>query len=364
MWSDELTLRCRVRVPGFELVLDETLAAAGVTAVFGPSGSGKSLLLRALAGLERPLEGRLALADTVWFDSAAGIRVPAHRRRVGYMFQDARLFAHLDVAGNLAYASRRARAPGPDAAEVVAALDLAPLLARRVTALSGGERQRVALARTLLGAPRLLLLDEPLAALDRDRKGEILPYLETVTRRFALPTLFVSHDVDEVARLADRVLVLATGRAVLRGTTVSVFEQLELSPLAPGFETGAVLEGRVQAHDVERQVTLVEVSGDLLTLPLAAAALPGSLLRLRVRARDVALAVGPAPTGLSIRNVLPGVLVALQEDGVGWVGASVRLRGGAVVRARITRAAVADLALAPGQDVYALIKTASFDGGP
>jgi len=222
-----LEVDVRVAFGGFDLQVEQAIPAAGVTAVFGPSGSGKTTLLRSLLGFETESRGRIALNGDVWLDSEAGVAVPPYRRPVGCTFQDGRLFPHLDVEGNLGYADRRST-PEPGVAasitrgDVVDALDLGPLLDRRPHTLSGGERQRAALGRALLSRPRLLLLDEPLSALDRRRKAEIMPYLLALHPRFGIPTLYVSHAVDEVALLADRVLVLAEGRARAFGGTVEV----------------------------------------------------------------------------------------------------------------------------------------------
>lgn len=362
MSADVLEVRFEVNLPGFRLNVDEAIALDGVTAVFGPSGGGKSTLLRAIAGFERPARGRIVHAGSVWFDAARNANVATHRRPVGLMFQDARLFPHLDVAGNLTYAQRRNRtAPGFGRQAVVEALDLAPLLERRVATLSGGERQRVALGRTLLRGPRLLLLDEPLAALDRNRKAEILPYLERIPQQFHVPTLYVSHDIDEVAALADRMLVLVNGRVQMHDSAAAAFARLDLQPFTGRFEAGVVLEGQVTDHDQRLHLTHLDVGGDALTMPLTERVPPGAMLRVRVRARDVALAVA-RPEGLSIRNVLPGTVTELIGDAApGFVEVVVQLRG-AQVRARITLAAVEALALEAGSEVFALIKSVSFEG--
>jgi len=360
MSADVLEARFEVDLPGFRLAVDEAIALSGVTAVFGPSGGGKSTLLRAIAGFERPSRGRIVHAGSIWFDVDGNTHVAPHRRPVGFMFQDARLFSHLNVAGNLGYAEKRNRtAPGFGRQAVVEALDLAPLLERRVTTLSGGERQRVALGRTLLRGPRLLLLDEPLAALDRGRKAEILPYLERIPQQFHVPTLYVSHDIDEVAALADRMLVLVDGRVQLHDGAAAAFARLDLQPLTGRFEAGVVLEGRVAAHDRRLHLTHLDVGGDELTMPLTERP-PGATLRVRVRARDVALAVG-RPEGLSIRNVLPGTVTELVDVSPGFVEAVVRLRS-VQVRVRITLAAVEALGLESGSEVFALIKSVSFEG--
>lgn len=356
-----LGLDIRLHRADFELVVREWLPLDGVTAVFGPSGSGKSTLLRAIAGFETPAQGRITCADAVWFDAERGLDLAPHRRPAGLMFQDARLFPHLDVAGNLAFAERRAGRRGGrvDRDAVIDALDLAPLLGRRVQRLSGGESKRVALARTLLGGPRLLLLDEPLAGLDEARKAEILPYLDALQERFQVPTLFVSHDVDEVARLADRMLVLAGGRVQLHGAAALVVEQLDLRPLGERLHASVLVEGRVVSHDERLHLTRVDVAGDALTLPRIDRLAPGDAVRLRIRARDVAVAVS-RPVGLSIRNVLPGRIGELIEDEPGFADVRIDLAG-CHVRARLTRAAVEDLTLTPGMAVYALVKSVSFE---
>jgi molybdate transport system ATP-binding protein len=361
MSAETLAVRLSVAFGGFDLHVDETLELHGVTAVLGPSGSGKSTLLRAIAGFERPAAGRIACGDEVWFDSEAGVNLPAHRRPVGYMFQDARLFSHLDVAGNLGFAVKRRRRQNPviELEGAVAALDLGPLLARRIGALSGGERQRVALARTLLAGPRLLLLDEPLSSLDRERKTDILPYLENLPK-FSIPTIYVSHDIDEVAWLADRVLVLTGGRVQLHGTADAVLERLDLQPVAGRLEAGVLAEGTVARHDPRLRLTYVDLRGDLLTMPMIERVPPGQRVRLRIRARDVAIATH-RPEGLSIRNVLPGTLTDIvEEPETGFAEVFVQLRS-TRIRARLTRAATEALRLEKGMAVFALIKSVSFE---
>ena len=368
MSAETLTLEVRVEFPSFRLEVSEELELQGVTALFGPSGGGKSTLLRAVAGFETPLEGRIACGREQWFDSGAGVNVPPHRRPVGLMFQGAALFAHLDVAGNLAFAEKRSRSRGATPAaietrEVVAALDLGPLLQRRVAALSGGERQRVALGRTLLTRPALLLLDEPLAALDRARKSQILPYLEAVPKRFRIPTIYVTHAIDEVAQLADRVLVLADGRVQALGSTAAIVERLDLQAFTGRYEAGVLVEGRVLRHDPRLCLTYLDLHGETLTMPMVTmveGAVPGRIVRLRIRARDVAIAIR-RPEGLSIRNVLPGTVAEIvREPGTGIAEVLIRIRGDRI-RARVTLASVEDLQLEAGMSVFALIRSVSFE---
>ena len=360
-----LEVDVQVAFEGFDLQVEQAIPASGVTAVFGPSGSGKTTLLRSLLGFERGSRGRISLNGDVWLDSEAGVVVPPHRRPVGCTFQDGRLFPHLDVEGNLGYADRRSApatgvAAGITCDDVVDALDLEPLLDRRPGTLSGGERQRAALGRALLSRPRLLLLDEPLSALDRRRKAEIMPYLLALHPRFGIPTLYVSHAVDEVALLADRVLVLAEGRVQAFGGTVEVLEQLDLAPLTERFRAAAVLEARVSAHDDEYRLTWLDLEGQRLSVPRIEHLAVGESARLLVRSRDVSLATKrPSPT--SIRNVLSGVLVSLQQDeSTAFAEATVDL-GSHRLRARITRASAAELGLAVGSPVFALLKSVSLD---
>ncbi len=360
-----LEVDVQVAFDGFDLQVEQAIPAAGVTAVFGPSGSGKTTLLRSLLGFETRSRGRIALNGDVWLDSEDGVAVPPHRRPVGCTFQDGRLFPHLDVEGNLGYADRRSTpAPGIAASitrdDVVDALDLGPLLDRRPGTLSGGERQRAALGRALLSRPRLLLLDEPLSALDRRRKAEIMPYLLALHPRFGIPTLYVSHAVDEVALLADRVLVLADGRTQAFGGTVEVLEQLDLAPLTERFQAAAVLEATVGAHDDEYRLTWLDLDGQRLSVARIDHLAVGESARLLVRSRDVSLATErPSPT--SIRNVLSGVLVSLhQDESTAFAEATVDL-GSHRLRARITRASAAELGLSVGSPVFALLKSVSLD---
>lgn len=364
-----LEIDVQVGFDSFDLHVDLSVPATGVTAVFGPSGSGKTTLLRVLLGFESGARGRIALGGEVWLDSRRGVFVPPWRRRVGCTFQDGRLFPHLDVAGNLRYAERRSAGKGPAPVggsvpitrdEVVDALDLAPLLGRRPQTLAGGEQQRAALGRALLGRPRLLLLDEPLSALDRRRKEEILPYLVAVHPRFGIPTLYVSHAVDELALLADRVLALAEGRVQAFGGTVEVLEQLDLAPLAERFQAAAVLEATVSAHDDTFRLTWLDLDGQRLSVPWIEHREIGESVRLLVRSQDVSLAT-ERPSATSIRNVLSGVLVVLtQDESTAFAEATVDL-GSHRLRSRITRASAAELGLAAGSPVFALLKSVSLD---
>lgn len=328
-----------------------------VTAFFGPSGAGKSTVLAAIAGF-RPGIGRIAADGEVWQD--AHRMVPAHRRPVGMVFQDARLFGHMTVAKNLAYAVRRADRRGPEIAfdQVVEAMDLPALLPRAPSTLSGGEAQRVAMARALLTRPRLLLMDEPLAGLDRARKAAILPLVSALPRQFGLPVLYVSHQLDEIVQIADRMVAIRAGRITGQGPVAEMLDQMDAATTGR-FEAGSVLEGSVTALEPDFSMAAISVAGTSLWMPDVGGAQLGDVLRVRIRARDVSLARTPLQ-GISIRNQIPGTVAGIDSDGGAFV--EVRLDcNGQKVRARISRMALADLGLVPGDTAWALIKSISFD---
>jgi molybdate transport system ATP-binding protein len=356
-----LVAHCTGNRGGFACRLQQDLTLDGITALFGPSGCGKTTALRMLAGLEDGCSGRIQVDDDVWFDSSAQVFVPTHRRGIGYVFQDARLFDHLNVRGNLAFAERRAFASGPriDRAQVLSTLELDGLLARRVDGLSGGERQRVAIARTLLSRPRVLLMDEPLSALDLPRRSEILGYIEALPDLFGIPIIYVTHAIDEVARLADRIMLMKRGEVIAGGPVQEILARLDLAPFTGRFEGGVVLQGDITGHDEPYALTSIDVDGQVLTVPridLAA----GETIRLRVRARDVSVALKPL-TDVSIRNVLK-VRVEEVMGEAGTAYAEVRLSLGAQdIRARITRKSVDEMRLKPGRPAYALIKSVTLD---
>ena len=356
-----LHLAVERRLPSLTLAVTEDLALDGITALFGPSGSGKTTLLRIIAGLDRDATGRVALGDDVWQDDARGAFVPPHKRGVGYVFQDARLFSHLSVAENLRYAERRSRTQRLriDFDDVVAALDLAPLLDRRPAGLSGGEKQRVAIGRTLLTRPRLLLMDEPLAALDAKRKAAILPYVERLPEAFGVPIIYVTHAIAEATQISARMVLLSGGQVSATGSVTEVMERLDLYPMTGRFEAGAVLTTQVAAHDPSFMLTNLDLAGQRIVIP--ALDLPlGTEVRLRIRARDVTLAT-EKPSRISIRNILSGTVAEVAEEAdTAYAEVLVDL-GGAHIRARLTRHAVADLALAPGRPVFALIKSVAID---
>ena len=341
----------------FTLDVDLHLPARGVTALFGPSGCGKTTMLRALAGLERAA-GRVALGAEVWQDDAAGRFTPTHRRGIGYVIQEAALFPHLSVQGNLAYGEKRIAAGERRVAldQVVALLGIGHLLARRPGTLSGGERQRVAIARALATSPRLLLMDEPLAALDAARKAEVLPYLDRLHEELGIPIVYVSHAVDEIARLADHLVLLDAGRVLADGPLADMLARLDL-PLAHGDEAGVVLAGVVGERDAQWQLARLDVDGGACGFWARDAGLPvGRRVRLRVLARDVSLAHTP-PAGTSIGNQLRGTVEAIADDDHPAL-ALVRVRvGAAPIVARLTKRSAHALALAVGQPVWAQVKT-------
>lgn len=340
------------------LALDVAFSSGGgVTALFGRSGVGKTSVVNMIAGLIRPAGGRIAVDGRALFDADAGIDLPTHRRRIGYVFQDARLFPHLSVAANLRYGRSRG-ADRRTLDRLVDLLGLAPLLDRRPGSLSGGETQRVAIGRALAAEPDVLLMDEPLASLDLAHKAEILPYLEALAAEGGVPILYVSHAVDEVLRLADQMVLLSDGKVVAAGPVDEVFGRSDLLPVVGRFEAGAVVETTVGAHDAATSLTRLDFAGGAILVPQVVAE-PGTGIRVRVRARDVALATA-RPTGISIRNILPGTVTGLTAGDPPFVAVAVAV-GEASLIASVTSAAVADLALAPGVPVHVLIKSLAIE---
>jgi molybdate transport system ATP-binding protein len=337
-----------------------TCQAFGITAIFGKSGAGKTTLVNMLAGLVRPDEGRICVAGTPLFDADRGLDVPVERRRLGYVFQEGRLFPHLSVRGNLNYGLRRAPADerriGFD--QIVALLGLEPLLGRRPAQLSGGEKQRVALGRALLANPRLLLMDEPLAALDQPRKQEVLPFIERLRDELAVPIVYVSHAMEEIVRLADRMVLISEGRVEALGPVEDLTSRLDLRPLTGRYEAGAVIEGRVLGHDEAFGLSELSFAGGTLRVPRLALE-PGAEIRVRIRARDVALALTP-PERTSFLNIFPGVVKDIGREPGPQVDILLDL-GGAALWARVTARSCHALNLTPGARVYALVKAVAID---
>jgi molybdate transport system ATP-binding protein len=336
------------------------VADVGVTALFGRSGTGKTSLVNVIAGLLKPDRGRVEVGGRVLFDHERGIDVPTALRRVGYVFQDGRLFPHFSVRQNLIYgrffngASERVI----QFDQVVELLGLAHLLERRPAALSGGEKQRVAIGRALLASPQVLLMDEPLASLDEHRKGEILQYIERLRDEIRIPIVYVSHTIEEVVRLADTIVLMSEGSVRAVGRPDEIMGRLDLRPMTGRYERGAVIETRVSAYDDKYGLTTLSFpGGQLLTTNVSA--LIGEPVRVRVRARDVSLALAP-PTGISILNVLHGRIAEISVE-QGQV-AVVRVRIGEIsLLARITQRSLDQLRLEPGKEIYAMIKAISLD---
>jgi molybdate transport system ATP-binding protein len=331
----------------------------GVTALFGPSGAGKSTVINAIAGLAKPEFGKVVLDGETLIDTDRGIWVPARARRVGVVFQDSRLFPHLSVKANLLYGWQRShqKAGTPGIEAVIALLALDGLLDRRPRTLSGGEKSRVALGRALLMNPRALLLDEPLAALDAPRKAEILPYLDRLVRETKIPMLYVSHSLDEVARLAERMVLIDKGRVVAEGSVFEVTQRLDLiagKELLPG----AVLEARIAGHDEGHGLTELVLAGESLVVPSIAKPV-GETVRIRIDAPDVMLALS-RPEGVSANNILPARVAAIEEMRA-HADVQLSLRDARLI-ARITRRSLERLALKPGVEVFAVIKSVTVGG--
>ncbi len=343
--------------PGFALDVDLDLPGSGVTALFGQSGCGKTTLLRCMAGLERGA-GRLVVNGEAWQDDS--LFVPTHLRPLGYVFQDARLFAHLDVARNLDFGMRRSRGAATVKRDaIIDLLGLGPLLDRMPERLSGGEQQRVAIARALLTAPRLLLMDEPLASLDHARKQEFLPWLERLRDELDIPLIYVSHAPDEVARLADHIVVMDAGRAVAQGPLAETLARIDL-PIKLGEDAGAVFAATVAERDAEWHLARVEFDGGELWVRDNGTPV-GRRVRVRILARDVSIA-NSRHDDVSIMNLLPATVLAhTGEDHPSAVLLQLRI-GGTTLLARLTRRSAQRLDLAPGREVWVQIKAVALVG--
>jgi molybdate transport system ATP-binding protein len=372
-----LSVSAKKRRGTFLLDAKFELPTPGVVALFGRSGCGKTTLINVIAGLLPADSGRVALDDTVLLDTDLRLDVPAEKRRIGYVFQDARLFPHMRVEANLRYALKRAAKRAAQGASkrsargatkgnaetpkvgldrVVELLGLKALMGRRTHQLSGGERQRVAIGRALLSQPRLLLLDEPLASLDASRREEVLPYLESLRDQLAIPMVYVSHDFDEVLRLATHLVLMEAGKTIAQGNLSEMSLHPEVRAIIGSDAVGAVVEGTVLGTDSSNALTRVQVGRGELKVQYGEAA-PGTRLRVQLLARDLVVATEP-PRHLSVRNSLPGVITSVADD----VGDSDLIAidiGGVLIMARVTKAATRELSLAAGKPVWALVKTAS-----
>jgi molybdate transport system ATP-binding protein len=358
---NDIELRFDLALSGFHLDVDLTLPGQGVSAIFGHSGSGKTTLLRCVAGLETPDSGKLSVNGESWFDSAAGINLATHRRPLGYVFQEASLFPHLSVRDNMLFGWKRI-APEQRQIEfdqVAELLGIAPLLERAPSRLSGGERQRVAIARALLTSPSLLLMDEPLSALDGRSKGEILPFLERLHDQLSIPVLYISHSPEEVMRLSDHLVLLDKGQATASGPMIELATRLDLS-LAHGDSAAAIIDAEVESHDDHYHLSYLRFAGGRLTVSRQEYPL-GHRMRVLLHARDVSLAVEP-PQRSSILNKFVGKVV----DYVAEPPARALVRidcNGAILLARITWKSAEELLLKAGKEVHVQVKSVALMGG-
>ncbi|VAX11308.1 Molybdenum ABC transporter ATP-binding protein ModC [hydrothermal vent metagenome] len=352
-----MKIRYQLQRGEFLLDVDFQLPVKGISALFGPSGCGKTTCLRCIAGLEKPQQGFFMLGDQGWQDSAQSHFIPAYQRAVGYVFQDAALFPHLNVQANLLYGYKRLRNRAaqikPD--EMIDLLRLSKLLDRSVENLSGGERQRVAIGRALLGNPDLLLMDEPLSALDASSKAEIMPCLEQLHQQLSIPILYVSHSADEVAQLADQIVLMDKGRVVAQGPSHEILTRLDLS-LAQSPEASAIIDATIESHDNEFSLSRLAFSDQHISLPILDLA-AGQGVRIIIHARDVSLAL-EHHANTSILNILPVEVEAISEINAAQM--LVRLSvGGQKLLSRITRKSASVLELKIGQRLYAQVKSVS-----
>ncbi len=345
-----------------DFTLDADFAADGrFIALFGHSGSGKTSLINVIAGLTRPQRGRVVIDGTTLLDTARGVFLPPYRRRLGTVFQEGRLFPHLSVRQNLLYGAWFAGSTGrASLSRVAGLLGIEDLLTRYPNRLSGGEKQRVAIGRALLAAPKLLLMDEPLASLDDARKQEIMPYLERLRDEARIPIIYVSHSVAEVARLSDTLVVLSGGKVRAAGPTIELMQRLDLFPSGDGGEAGAVIEAVVQSHDDAYGLTTLASRAGQWRVPRLDIA-PGKRARMQIKARDVMIA-RQRPEEMSALNVIAAVVDEIGPmDGP---GIEIKLDcGGEALVARLTRYSVERLSLSVGTPVFAIVKSVSFDRG-
>ena len=356
-----IAIDVQARRGGFKLDASATFSVSGITVILGPSGAGKTTLLRVLAGLEKGAIGSIRIGPLYWLDSAHNVFLAPHRRAMGFVFQDGRLFPHLTVRGNLDYAERRVRQRPRhlDRDQILRVFHIDKLVEQPSTTLSGGEIQRVAIARALLTNPLLLLMDEPLSALDLPRRAEALSYIERIPRLFGIPIIYVTHAIEEAAQLAETLAIMNNGRIVATGPASDILARLDLAPYLGRFEAGVILNGTVIGEDRAFGITIVDIDGTALQVPSLGMA-KGQTVRLRIRARDVSIAMAK-PQGLSIRNILDVRIEEIAEE-EGSAFAELRLKAARqMLRARITRRSVSELELAPGKEVFALIKTIAVD---
>ena len=355
-----IAIKIRHPLADFVLDVDFSIQSNATTAVFGPSGAGKSTLINILAGLQRPAFGHININGRILEDSQTKTSVSPQHRKIGYVFQQPRLFPHLNVEQNLVFGWRRAKQPvgRTEIDRLVNLLGINTLLKRKPRALSGGEKQRVSLGRALLTNPDLLLLDEPLAALDHKRRDEILPYIERVRHEQRIPMLYVSHSIDEVTRIADDVHIINQGRIVAEGAVSDVFSRVDLYPITGRFEAGAIIDGQINRHLPDEGVSEITFGQQILTVPLIDGE-SGEAIRVRVRARDIIIAT-KRPEQISANNVLKGKILDIHhtED----LYADLQLQCDETrLLARITRRSALRLELSIGLEVYAVIKSVTID---
>lgn len=345
--------RFQVERDAFQLKVDLTLPSSGVIGIFGPSGCGKTTLLRAIAGLEPLHSGTVVVNGEAWQSGPKSL--PVHQRPIGYVFQEASLFPHLNVMQNLQYGLKRIAAEARCVAldRAIKLLEIDPLLQRTTQQLSGGERQRVAIARTLALCPKLLLMDEPLSALDQRRKREILPYLERLHTELQIPILYVTHSMDEIARLADHLVLMEQGRVTGSGAVSELMTQLDL-PIAHGEEAAALIEAKVDAHDEAFDLTYIAFSGGRFAVAHRALE-RGTAVRLCVLARDVSLTL-QRQTDTSILNIFPATIEEISLEGSAQVVIRLNLNGSTLL-AKVTRKSATQLALEPGKSLYVQVKS-------
>ena len=364
--SDKLIIKGSKTYSGFKLDISESFSLDGITAIFGPSGAGKSSLLKIIAGIERLDNGEIIFKGDTWFDKS--VNTPAHKREAGYLFQSGSLFSHLNVQKNLRFADKRSRhiENSMTLDNVIQALNLQPLLDRKIRTLSGGEQRRAALGRLLLSRPKILLLDEPLTGLDRNRKREALSLIKSITKTFSLPCLYISHDIEEVMALADHVMIIKNGTSQAHGPATQILNQIDTLPLTDlDIDPGAVFEASVQEIEGDMmRLKIGQTAGEAaLLLPRQPSITQGQILRIKIRSKDVSIAT-KRPKNLSIQNCLKGQIKDIQAvKGTVFFDILIALERPAqtapLLKSRITRRAKDSLGLSIGQDIYALIKTAS-----
>jgi len=352
-----LSANCDVSFPGFHLQARLLVPESGVTVLFGPSGSGKTTLLRCLAGLERSPSGFMQFGETIWQDETRGIFVPVHERSIGLVFQEPRLFPHLSVRSNLLYGFKRIpvheRRIFLD--EVVEILNIGHLLDRRPRFLSGGEGQRVAIGRALLTSPRLLLMDEPLASLDSQRKREILPYIRRLQTTWGIPIIYVSHSLEEIMQLVDTMILLKEGKVVAEGPAKKVFSQLDLRGIINPEILGAIFDTKVIAHEPEFGLTRVQFMDHQLHVPQQEAKV-GQSIRLHIHSNDVSIVTSPPDIRTSVLNIMEARVMEIGPIDSPGYSVDIKLDVGQPMLATITRKSLVNLSIEPGQKVYAHIK--------